>query len=79
MKKATLRLSSFLVALAVLLSAVPMFMAVSADTVSVKYEFIGDNAEKAGFAQSIITISSSSAKTGYYLIYYTDGENPLGI
>lgn len=77
MKKATLRLSSFLVALAVLLSAVPMFMAVSADAVSVKYEFIGDNAEKAGFAQSIITISSSSAKTGYYLIYYTDGTNLL--
>ena len=77
MKKMPMRLSSFLVALAVLLSAVPMFMAASADAVTVKYEFIGDNADKAGFAQSLITISSPSAKTGYYLVYYTDGANIL--
>lgn len=45
----------------------------------VKYDFIGDYADKAGFAQGIITVSpvASQTKTGYYLIYYTDANGVL--
>lgn len=46
---------------------------------TVTIEFTGDEAEKAGFAQSEITITPGDgcALEGYYLVYYTDGENVL--
>lgn len=46
-------------------------------TVTIK--FIGDEAEKAGFAQSEITVvpGDGCALDGYYLVYYTDGEQVL--
>lgn len=49
------------------------------DQASVKYEFIGDYAEKAGFAQGIITVNpiASETTTGNYLIYYTDDNGVL--
>ncbi len=45
----------------------------------VKLEFTGDEAEVAGFAQCDITVvpGDGCALSGYYLIYYTDGERLL--
>ena len=45
----------------------------------VKLEFTGDEAEVAGFAQCDITVvpGDGCALSGYYLIYYTDGEGLL--
>ncbi len=46
---------------------------------TVTVEFIGDEREKAGFAQSEITVTPSEGglQSGYYLVYYTDGEKVL--
>lgn len=46
---------------------------------SVNITFIGDEAEKPGFMQSIISIvpGDGAALDGYYLIYYTDGSKTL--
>ncbi len=43
------------------------------------YTFIGDEADVAGFAQGLITVTpdSDGATSGYYLVYYTDGTNVL--
>ena len=53
--------------------------AVAPANATVKYDFIGDYADKAGFAQGIITVSpvASQTTTGYYLIYYTDANGVL--
>ncbi len=49
------------------------------DTVTVTIEFVGDEREKAGFAQSEITVTpnNSGLQNGYYLVYYTDGKKVL--
>lgn len=49
-----------------------------ADT-AVDYEFIGEHANDAGYAQGIITISpvSNLRDNGYYHIYYTDADGNL--
>lgn len=46
---------------------------------AVTIEFIGDEREKAGFAQSEITVTPGDGglQSGYYLVYYTDGEQVL--
>ncbi len=46
---------------------------------AVTMEFVGDEREKAGFAQSEITVTpgDGSLQKGYYLVYYTDGEKIL--
>ena len=47
--------------------------------VDMTYVFTGDEKEKAGFAQGVITVSpGNSAKTdGYYLVYFANGEGVL--
>ncbi|MBQ3229623.1 MAG: metallophosphoesterase [Clostridia bacterium] len=54
-----------------------MFASETPTTVSIK--FTGDEAKKAGFAQSEITVTpgDSCALSGYYLVYYTDGAQVL--
>ena len=49
------------------------------DTATVTIEFVGDEREKAGFAQSEITVTPNNGgiQSGYYLVYYTDGEKIL--
>ena len=44
---------------------------------TVKIKFTGDEKDKAGFAQSQITVTPDKAHNGYYLVYYTDGKNVL--
>ncbi len=50
------------------------------DKATVEIKFTGDEAKVAGFAQCEITVtpSANGAKTGYYVIYYTDGKQVLG-
>lgn len=58
--------------------AFPTVVTVAESDISVKYEFIGDNAKRAGFAQGIITIDNkNSGFDGYYLVYYTSGSEIL--
>ncbi len=47
--------------------------------ISVSYDFTGRNAKKAGFAKGIITVAASGdrLKNGYYLVYYTSGNELL--
>ena len=49
------------------------------DTATVTIEFVGDERETAGFAQSEITVTPNNGgiQSGYYLVYYTDGEKIL--
>lgn len=51
----------------------------AAETTSLTIEFTGDEADKAGFAQSRLTVlpGDNAAKSGYYLFYYTDGTRVL--
>ncbi len=50
----------------------------SVEGAALSYEFMGDNAETAGFAQSLITITpTSTGKSGYYHVYYVDENGPL--
>lgn len=46
---------------------------------SVSIQFTGDEAKRAGFAQSEITVTpgAAGAKAGYYVVYYTDGQQVL--
>ncbi|MBO4453375.1 MAG: metallophosphoesterase, partial [Clostridia bacterium] len=45
----------------------------------VTIEFKGDEAERAGYAQSVVTVipGDGCALTGHYLVYYTDGNGVL--
>ncbi len=54
-------------------------LSASAEGYALDYTFIGDEADVAGFAQGLITVTpdSGGAKSGYYLVYYTDGTNVL--
>lgn len=47
---------------------------------TVSIQFTGDEAEYAGFAQCEITVTptENGAKSGFYVIYYTDGKQVLG-
>lgn len=80
MKKRISRVLALLLACTVAFSVFPTVASVAKENVLVEYEFIGDNALRAGSAQGIITITSNSGdtdKTGYYLVYYTDGDKLL--
>ncbi len=80
MKKTASRILAFIILCAMLSGAFAAMTTVSADTpTQVTITFTGDEADKAGFAQSsiIITPGDNAATTGYYLIYYTDGSKTL--
>ena len=49
------------------------------DKATVEIKFTGDEADVAGFAQCDITVtpSENGAKNGYFIVYYTDGNNVL--
>ena len=49
------------------------------DKATVEIKFTGDGADVAGFAQCDITVtpSENGAKNGYFIVYYTDGNNVL--
>lgn len=59
--------------------AVTSNVADAATPTTVTIKFTGDEAGKAGFAQSTVTIfpGDNAATSGYYLIYYTDGNKTL--
>ncbi len=77
MKKIISKTSALLLAFVIIFTAVP-FMASSEVDYSLEYDFIGDEANLAGFAQGLITITpNNSSANGYYLVYYTDGTNIL--
>ncbi len=61
------------------LSSEASIVSAAQKTTLVEIDFIGNEAEKAGFAQSKITITPGDgcAVDGYYLVYYTDGSNVL--
>ena len=75
------RITSFAMMLAFIFCLFGEVSAVfAADTpTKVKIDFVGDEADKAGFMQSVITVTPGDAATasGYYLIYYTDGSETL--
>ncbi|MBE6691937.1 MAG: hypothetical protein E7586_01215 [Ruminococcaceae bacterium] len=78
MKKIILKANAFLLAFVIIFTAIPL-LASSAEDFTLEYQFIGDEAKLAGFAQGLITITpaDSSAKSGYYLVYYTNGSSLL--
>ena len=57
------------------------FMAVAAaeTATELRITFVGDEADKPGFAQSIISVTPGDGApvSGYYLVYYTDGNETL--
>ncbi len=77
----TKRFISLIIAIIITVTCIPF--AVSAvtedDFYELDYQFIGDEAKVAGFAQGLITVTPNSegATSGYYLIYYTDGLKVL--
>lgn len=73
------RITALLMAVAMLFS-VCITAEVSAEYSAVlTITFTGDEAEKAGFAQSTLTLfpKSGSSASGYYLFYYTDSNGVL--
>ena len=81
MKKLSIRAMAMITAVFLVTLSLPLgLFTASAETgYSVEYKFIGDEAEVAGFAQGIITITppENGTKSGYYLVYYTDGNKVL--
>lgn len=73
------RVLAILLVCTIAISAFPTVASVAKEDILVEYEFIGDNADRAGFAQGIITITSGgdSTETGYYLVYYVQGQGLL--
>ena len=55
------------------------FVFANESSARVSIKFIGDEAKTPGFAQSEITVTpgQNGAETGYYVVYYTDGERVL--
>ncbi len=78
MKKTIIKANALLVAFVIIFTAIPLLSA-SAEGYTLEYQFIGDEAKLAGFAQGLITITpaQSSAQSGYYLVYYTSGSGLL--
>lgn len=78
MKKNILRVLSLFLACTIAMMAFPTVVSVAENNISVAYEFIGDNAKRAGFAQGIITVENNNSDfSGYYLVYYTSGNDIL--
>ncbi len=81
MKKFLSKISIMAILCSMLPCSLPVVTAtVSAETpTAVTITFTGDEASKAGFAQSTITIipGSNAPNEGYYLIYYTNGNETL--
>ena len=75
------RFIALAVAIIMAVSCLPfaVFAVTEDDFYELDYLFIGDEAKVAGYAQGIITVTpnSTGAKSGYYLIYYTDGLKVL--
>ncbi len=67
-----------LLAIALLLTAVPLF-STAASTFTVTYTFSGNDAAMAGFGEGTITVTpaSGSAKSGYYLLYFANDSGLL--
>lgn len=79
MKKTLIKANAFLLAFVIVLTAVPLLATSAEGGITLEYQFIGDEAKLAGFAQGLITITpdESAAQSGYYLVYYTNGSNLL--
>lgn len=77
----TKRLSALFIALMLVFLTIAEVSGVLATETptNVKIEFVGDDADKAGFAESRITVipGDGCALDGYYLVYYTDGSAVL--
>ena len=72
--------SLFLVIALLLCMLTQALSAFATDTpTTVTITFVGDESEKAGFMQSVISITpgDNAIAEGYYLVYYTDGSKVL--
>ncbi len=72
------RIAAFLLSLLMIIGCFTIVSS-AAETTSLTIEFTGDEADRAGFAQSRLTVlpGDNAAKSGYYLFYYTDGTKVL--
>ena len=75
------KLNSLFLVIALLLCLLTQALsAFATDTpTTVTVTFVGDESEKAGFMQSVISITpgDNAIAEGYYLVYYTDGSKVL--
>ena len=60
MKRNISRIFALLLSFAIIFGAVPVVGASAADDLTLTYDFIGDEASVAGFAQGLITINPST-------------------